>query len=177
MVCLFNKKSYVNRKGLMYGGSQQMKKRYIAAMALLASVSVTGCESPISTGAGAQSSSGQVQGVTKTQVLVGTSGPLTGPVAPYGAVTEGVNAYFNYINGKGGVNGRKIKLMMLDDQYLPQKAASNARQLVADKVFATVGTLGTACNEAMDPILEKAGIPITVRVRSESERKGKVIPF
>jgi branched-chain amino acid transport system substrate-binding protein len=138
-----------------------MNKRYVAAIALLASISLTACESPTSTGASAQPSSGQAQGVTKTQVLVGTSGPLTGPVAPYGAIAEGANAYFNYINAKGGVNGRKIKLIALDDQYLPEKAAANAKQLVADKVFATVGTLGTACNEAMDPILQKAGIPIT----------------
>ncbi len=139
-----------------------MKKRYFAAAAVLACLSLTACESPTNAGtnSGAQTEK-EAQGVTQNQILIGSSGPLTGPVAPYGAINEGANAYFNYINAKGGVNGRKIKFIMLDDQYLPEKAAANAKQLAADKVFATVSTVGTASSEAMDPILQKANIPIT----------------
>ncbi len=101
------------------------------------------------------------QGVTASQILIGTSGPLTGPIAAYGAVSEGANAYFQYVNDHGGINGRKIKLVMLDDQYQPDLGVANARKLVADKVFATVSLLGTSVVEAMKPILLKAGIPMT----------------
>lgn len=138
-----------------------MKKRYVAATAIVTSLSITACSSPTSVGTSTQPTSGVAQGVTQSEVLVGTSGPLTGPIAAYGAVAQGANAYFNYINSKGGVNGRKIKFEILDDQYSPDKAAVNARKLVSDKVFATVGLLGTANNEAADPILLQAGIPIT----------------
>lgn len=101
------------------------------------------------------------QGVTASQILIGTSGPLTGPIAAYGAVSEGANAYFQYVNAHGGINGRKIKLIMLDDQYQPDLGVVNARKLVAAHVFATVSLLGTSVVEAMEPILLKAGIPMT----------------
>jgi len=110
--------------------------------------------------ASASAASGS-QGVTASQILIGTSGPLTGPIAAYGAVSEGANAYFQYLNAQGGINGRKIKLIMLDDQYQPDLGVANAHKLVADKVFSTVSLLGTSVVEAMEPVLLKAGIPIT----------------
>jgi branched-chain amino acid transport system substrate-binding protein len=139
-----------------------MNQKIAVAFTLLTGLSLTACSSPTSAGTQNQSaSSSQTQGVTKNQVLVGTTCPMTGPNGQYVAIEEGANAYFNYINAKGGVNGRKIKFISLDDQFLPEKAAANAKQLVADNVFATVSTVGTADNEAADPILTKAGIPVT----------------
>ncbi len=140
---------------------QRMKQVLILSTAILTSLFATACSAPTSVGTQNSSTSKETQGVTKDQILVGTTVPMTGSGAQYGAVAEGANAYFNYVNSHGGVNGRKIKLIILDDQFLPEKAAANAKQLVADKVFATVSTVGTADNEAADPILTKAGIPVT----------------
>lgn len=123
-------------------------------------VTVTACSSPIGNSK-TTSASKNAQGVTDKEIKVGTWGPLTGPIAAYAAISQGANAYFNYINDKGGINGRKFVFKIYDDQYQPDKSVTAAKQLVADKVFATVATLGTANNEAADPILSKEGIPIT----------------
>lgn len=156
-----------------------MKKKAITAALLAVGLTATACGSPTSTGntnTGA-SASGNAQGVTATQILVGTSGPLTGPIAAYGAISQGADAYFKYINDQGGINGRKFKYIILDDQYLPDKAVANARTLVADKVFATVATLGTAPNLAEDPILLKAGIPVTGVATGSSDLSFPVSPM
>lgn len=129
---------------------------------ILSSILVAGLAMAVlPSGSTLASTSKDAQGVTAHQILIGTSGPLTGPIAAYGAVSEGANAYFQYLNSLGGINGRKIKLIMLDDQYQPDLGAVNARKLVADHVFATVSLLGTSVVEAMQPILLKAGIPMT----------------
>lgn len=127
----------------------------------------TACGSPLSssktspTTSTATATAQNAQGVTDTEIKVGTWGPLTGPIAAYAAISQGASSYFNYVNDKGGVNGRKFTLKVYDDQYQPDKSVAAAKNLVADKVFATVATLGTANNEAADPILTKEGIPVT----------------
>jgi branched-chain amino acid transport system substrate-binding protein len=101
------------------------------------------------------------QGVTDTEIKVGTLIAQSGPVAPIGIpVLRGLEAYFKMVNEKGGVNGRSIKLIAKDDEYNPQKAITLAEELVdSDKVFAIVGQLGTNVILAtMDTFLE-AGIP------------------
>jgi len=156
-----------------------MRTKFLVSAMTLAGLAATACGSPTSTGQTGQSSGGNqnAQGVTATQITVGTSGPLTGPIAAYGVISQGANAYFNYINAQGGINGRKFKFIILDDQYQPDKGVANARQLVADKVFATVGTLGTAVNQAMDPILLKAGIPVTGVATGSSVLTFPVVPM
>ncbi|UOF89017.1 ABC transporter substrate-binding protein [Fodinisporobacter ferrooxydans] len=140
------------------------------AIASLLGVSVTACGSPISTSSSGGASVNQnAQGVTKTEITVGTWGPLTGQFAAYAVVSQGANAYFNYINHNGGINGRKIKFKIYDDQYQPDKSVTAAKQLVADKIFAAVAPLGTANNQAADPILSKQGIPILGIATGSSE--------
>ncbi|KUO94696.1 hypothetical protein ATW55_02195 [Ferroacidibacillus organovorans] len=117
------------------------------------------------------------QGASNTQIVLGTSGPLTGPIAAYGAIAQGENAYFNFVNSKGGINHRKIKLIMLDDQYQPDKAVANARALVSDGIFAAVGTLGTATNQAADPFLLRANIPVTSVATGSSALTVPVVPL
>jgi len=156
-----------------------MKKKAITTVALLSvGLAATACGSPTNTGqATVTPTSGNAQGVTANQIVVGTSGPLTGPIAAYGAISQGADAYFKYINDQGGINGRQFKFIILDDQYLPDKAVANARTLVADKVFATVATLGTATNLAEDPILLKAGIPVTGVSTGSSDLMLPVLPM
>jgi len=85
-------------------------------------------------------------GVTATSIKLGVSTPLTGSAGlVYGKVPGAMRAYFDYINANGGVNGRKISLVIRDDKYLPTLAATQTTNLVLkDKVFAIVGALGTA---------------------------------
>jgi len=85
-------------------------------------------------------------GVTATEIKLGVSTPLTGSAGlAYGKVPGAMKAYFDFINANGGVNGRKIKLVVRDDKYLPTLAATQTTNLVLkDNVFALVGALGTA---------------------------------
>src|SRR5438105_8475015 len=58
-------------------------------------------------------------GVTKTTITLGATVPLSGPAAAYGTIAKASEAYFNYVNANGGVHGRKIKYVYLDDAYNP----------------------------------------------------------
>jgi ABC-type branched-subunit amino acid transport system substrate-binding protein len=85
-------------------------------------------------------------GLSAKEIKLGYSGPLTGSAGQvYGKLPGAMKAYFDHINANGGVNGRKIKLVVRDDKYLPTRAATQTTNLVLnDKVFALVGALGTA---------------------------------
>ena len=100
-------------------------------------------------------------GVTNNEVVIGTFQALSGPVAPIGiAMTHGMQAYFNMINEQGGIYGRKINLIVRDDQFNPAKTVLETKRLVEqDHVFAIVGGLGTpGCLAVMD-YLEKNKVP------------------
>lgn len=102
------------------------------------------------------------QGVTDDEILVGHTGPQTGAVAEYDKVRQGLQAYFNYVNDNGGVNGRKIKLIAYDDQYQPAKTLQGIQRLIEeDKVFAIVYPIGTANIQASLDLLKETGIPVT----------------
>src|ERR1043166_7212859 len=84
-------------------------------------------------------------GVTKDTILIGQSAALTGPAAAIGqAMRDGALIYFETINAAGGVHGRKIKLITLDDGFEPDQAKANTLKLIHDqKVFALFGYTGT----------------------------------
>src|SRR5215210_2811178 len=99
-------------------------------------------------------------GITDKAVKLGGSYPFSGPASAYGTIGEGAKAYFDYLNSKGGVNGRKIEFKTLDDGYEPPKALQNARRLVQqDKVFAMFNTLGTPNNLAIWDFLNEQKVP------------------
>jgi len=102
-------------------------------------------------------------GVTATTIKLGITSPLTGIAAPgYQKIPGAMKAYFDYVNTNGGVFGRKITLVSKDDQYIPTTAVAKANELILrDKVFALVGTLGTASTKALTSStqLSKRGIP------------------
>ena len=86
-------------------------------------------------------------GISASTITIGGTFPLTGPASLYKIIPTAENAYFQYINDKGGVNGRKIDFHILDDSYSPAKTVPLTQQLVEqDKVFAVFGSLGTAPN-------------------------------
>lgn len=109
-----------------------------------------------------QASAEPAPGVTDTKILLGTSFPLSqSAAAAYSPITNGMIAYFDYVNEtEGGVNGRQIELIVCDDHYNPPDAAECARQLVErDKVFGMIGALGTAAHSAAWKYLEDLGVP------------------
>ncbi len=87
-----------------------------------------------------------VRGVTDTEILVGQTGPQTGPAAPWGAVARGTGLYFKGINDEGGIHGRKIKYFLRDDAYQPAKTKAIGKEFVEQiGIFAVVGCVGVAC--------------------------------
>lgn len=110
----------------------------------------------------AAQSAASAPGVTATEVKIGTSVPLTGPAANYGPISSGVyKAYYNYINDQGGVNGRKINLILMDNGFDPAKSLATAKQMVEqDKVLAMVGVQGTLPNDAIYRYLNENKVPL-----------------
>ena len=99
-----------------------------------------------------------VPGITDTQVTVGAFQDQSGPASVVGInMRKGMEAYFNWINAQGGVNGRKIKFIVEDDGFQAARSIAAAKKLVEqDRVFALVGTLGTPGVAAtVDYIMEK----------------------
>jgi len=84
-------------------------------------------------------------GITKTSIHIGGTFPLTGVASAYKTIPAAESAYYAYVNAHGGVNGRKIDFTVLDDGYNPAQTVPDVQKLVEqDKVFAIVGSLGTA---------------------------------
>ena len=101
------------------------------------------------------------QGVTADTILIGQSAALSGPAEELGLeMRAGAQAYFDFVNQSGGINGRKIKLVSLDDGYEPEKAAANSRKLITEeKVLALFGYVGTPTSNASLPIFTEAKVP------------------
>jgi ABC-type branched-subunit amino acid transport system substrate-binding protein len=106
----------------------------------------------------------QERGITPTEIVIGTTVPLSGPAAYWGlGVGKGIEAYLKWINDQGGIHGRKFRMVTRDDSYLPARAALNARELVErEGVFAIVGMIGTAnAFAARDYVLQSQVLWIT----------------
>lgn len=99
-------------------------------------------------------------GVTATEIKIGQSIPYSGPASAYSVLGKGEGAYFKMINEKGGIAGRKINFISLDDGYSPPKTVEHTRKLVeSDGVAFIFGTVGTAHNTAIQPYLEQKKVP------------------
>lgn len=100
-------------------------------------------------------------GITNDKIVLGQSAALTGPARLLGTeFRDGANAYFNQLNQAGGIAGRKVELISLDDGYEPTRTIQNTRQLIEkDKVFALFGYVGTPTSNAALPILSDAKVP------------------
>jgi branched-chain amino acid transport system substrate-binding protein len=103
----------------------------------------------------------QTQGVSKNEIVVGTIQDLSGPIAAFGkASRNGMQLRFEELNEQGGVNGRKVKLVVDDSSYDPKKAVLAAqKQANSDKVFLSVGNMGTAVSMAAMPIFFEKNVP------------------
>lgn len=100
-------------------------------------------------------------GVTDNEIVLGMQLPQTGPASPgYNKVDDAMRAYFDYVNSKGGVYGRNIKLVAKDDTYKAGLTVSTASALInKDKVFAMVGSIGTQTHISIIKDINRRGIP------------------
>jgi|GEM_PF-1046511 len=104
-------------------------------------------------------------GFTDTEVAIGTSLPLSGAAAAYGAIGTTMKTYFDDINAAGGLEfadgvSRQVVVTVLDDGYDPAKTAANVRSLVEqEEVFALAGVLGTGAAIGVAPYVNEAGVP------------------
>lgn len=106
-------------------------------------------------------SQAQVQGVSDTEIVIGTTLDLSGPIASMGApIRDGMLFAVQDINAAGGIHGRKIRLVVEDNGYDPRKAVlATEKMLTRDKVFAIVGVLGSPTALAAMPLAIDRGIP------------------
>jgi branched-chain amino acid transport system substrate-binding protein len=99
-------------------------------------------------------------GATDTEIKIGHINPYSGPASAYGAIGKAISGYFDMLNAEGGVNGRKIKFITLDDGYSPPKAVEQARRLVEqDQVLLIFQSLGTPSNTAIQRYLNEKKVP------------------
>jgi branched-chain amino acid transport system substrate-binding protein len=121
-------------------------KHLLAAVALLA----------------AAAAHAQAPGVTGDRILIGQTAGHSGVVA--GGVketTDGAKLYLDWVNRNGGIHGRRIELVSLDDKFDPKLAAANAKTLIEEKgVFALFLNRGTPHSEAIIPLLKNGGVPL-----------------
>ena len=109
---------------------------------------------------GATGASNADPGITGKTILLGGTSPLSGPASAYASVARGADAYFEYVNARGGVNGRTIVYKVVDDAYNPAQTVQATRQLVEhDKVFAVFNSLGTEHNVATRDYLNQLRVP------------------
>ena len=116
-------------------------------------------------------------GATDTEIKVGHTGPYSGPASSYGQIGKTIEAYWKSVNDAGGVNGRKIKFITLDDGYSPPKMVELVRQLVEqEKVLCTFNTLGTPTNTAIHRYMNQKKVPM-LYVATGASKWGKPKEF
>jgi branched-chain amino acid transport system substrate-binding protein len=102
----------------------------------------------------------QMPGVTATEIKIGNTNPYSGPASAYGTIGKAIAAYLKKVNDEGGVNGRKINFVTLDDGYSPPKTVEMVRRLVEqDQVALVFQTLGTPTNSAIHKYLNQQKVP------------------
>jgi ABC-type branched-chain amino acid transport systems, periplasmic component len=100
-------------------------------------------------------------GASDTEIKIGHTNPYSGPASSYGVIGKTIQAYWKSVNEKGGINGRKVNFITLDDGYQPPKTVELVRQLVEqDKVLCTFNTLGTPTNTAIHKYMNQKKVPM-----------------
>ena len=99
-------------------------------------------------------------GASDTEIKLGQTMPYSGPLSGFITLAKAELAYFDMINAQGGVNGRKVRLISLDDGFSPPKTVEQTRKLVEDdQVLAISGSLGTSTNAAVQKYLNQKKVP------------------
>jgi branched-chain amino acid transport system substrate-binding protein len=99
-------------------------------------------------------------GVTATEIKIGNTNPYSGPASAFSVVGKLETAFFKMVNDQGGVAGRKINFISLDDGYSPPKTLEQVRRLIEeDHVALLFNNLGTACNSAIQKYVNQKQVP------------------
>jgi branched-chain amino acid transport system substrate-binding protein len=99
-------------------------------------------------------------GATDAEIKIGHAGPYSGPASAYGVIGKAIEAYWKGVNDAGGINGRKVNFITLDDGYNPAKTVEVVRQLVEqEKVLCLFNTLGTPSNTAIQKYMNQKKVP------------------
>ena len=99
-------------------------------------------------------------GVSDTEIVIGQTAPYSGPASAFSRIHKSEIAYFDYLNSKGGISGRKVRLLSYDDGFSPPKAFEQVRRLVEqDEVAAVFSLLGTAVNMSVRQYLNGRKVP------------------
>jgi ABC-type branched-subunit amino acid transport system substrate-binding protein len=99
-------------------------------------------------------------GVSDTEIKIGQTMPYSGPLSTAGTIGKVESAYFQMINGQGGINGRRVVFISLDDGYSPPKTLEQTRRLVEqERVLAIIGSFGMPTNAAIQQYLNERGVP------------------
>src|SRR6202043_2488043 len=99
-------------------------------------------------------------GVTATEIKIGNTNPYSGPASAFSVVAKLETAFFKMVNDQGGVAGRKINFISLDDGYSPPKTLEQVRRLIEeDQVALLFNNLGTACNSAIQKYVNQKQVP------------------
>ncbi len=99
-------------------------------------------------------------GATDKEIKIGHTNPYSGAGSSYGVIGKGIDAYWRMVNDRGGINGRMVKFITLDDGYSPPKTVELVRQLVEqEKVLCLFNTLGTAPNTAIHKYMNQRKVP------------------
>ena len=99
-------------------------------------------------------------GATDKEIKIGNTNPYSGPASSYGVIGKCIEAYWKSVNDRGGVNGRMVKFITLDDGYSPPKTVELVRQLVEqEKVLCVFQTLGTPTNTAIHKYMNQKKVP------------------
>ena len=99
-------------------------------------------------------------GATDKEIKIGSIYPYSGPASAYGAIGKAVDAYLKKVNAEGGINGRQIKFVSVDDGYNPARTVEQARKLVEqEEVLFLFNTLGTPANTAIHKYMNQKKVP------------------
>jgi ABC-type branched-subunit amino acid transport system substrate-binding protein len=143
------------------GGDMKRNHVRLAAGAVGVLLATAACGGSSSGGGGGGGGGATAPGVTSTSVTIGSTQPLSGPVAPgYSEISQASDAYFKYINANGGINNRKIIYKYVDDAYNPTQTVSQTRKLITqDNVFAIFNALGTPTHQKVVDLLNQQKVP------------------
>jgi branched-chain amino acid transport system substrate-binding protein len=99
-------------------------------------------------------------GASDSEIKIGNTNPYSGPASSYAAIAKTIAAYWKSVNESGGINGRRVSFISLDDGYNPAKTVECVRQLVEqEKIFALFNSLGTPCNTAIHKYMNQKKVP------------------
>ena len=105
-------------------------------------------------------SAAEMRGVTATEIKIGQTMPYSGPVSAFGALGKGEVGYFKMLNERGGIAGRKLDYIILDDGFNPAKTLEQTRRLIEqDEVAFLFSQLGTGPNSAIVKYVNQVGVP------------------